>query len=135
MMFSVPQFIDIEDRIAGPLTWKQLGWMIAMGAVILIIRTLFDTALTIIVAIPIILLFASLAFYKPNGFPMTVFLTNAVLFFFRPKVAVWERPSGPVRQHKEPVRPVEAVDPNQGNRQMTREKLVELARLMDSRGR
>ncbi len=134
MMFSVPQFIDIEDRIAGPLTWKQLGWMIAMGAVILVIRTLFDTALTIIVGIPIVLLFVSLAFYKPNGFPMTAFLSNAVLFFFRPKVAVWERPGIAVTPKKALARPIETGSENQEKR-LTREKLTELARLMDNRGR
>jgi len=38
MLFNVPQFIDIEDKIVGPLTAKQLGWL-ALGSVIALLLT------------------------------------------------------------------------------------------------
>jgi hypothetical protein len=82
MMFSVPQFIDVEDKIAGPLTWKQLGWMIGMGAVVLAIFAIFDTSLAIVFTVPTVLLFCALAFYKPDGFTMISFMSNSFLFFF-----------------------------------------------------
>jgi hypothetical protein len=43
MLFNVPQFIDVEDKIAGPLTVKQVLWLIGMGAVLFIVWTFFDT--------------------------------------------------------------------------------------------
>jgi len=129
MMFSVPQFIDIEDKIAGPLTWKQLLWMIGMGAMLLISFKYFDTALFIIIAIPTVLLFVALAFYKPNGFPLTTFIFYAVLFLFRPKVALWER--SVVKKSEAKALEVKTEDTNMQSKQMDPEKLRSLVRLLD----
>lgn len=133
MMFSVPQFIDVEDKIAGPLTWRQLLWMIGMGAILLTFFNLFDTALFIIIAIPTVLLFVLFAFYRPNGFPMTTFAFYAILFLFRPKVSVWERPVKARPVVKEPEKKV--APPSAGSKQIELDKLKELARIMDSRGK
>jgi len=135
MMSSVPQFIDVEDKIVGPLTWKQLGWMIAMGVTVLILGAIFGTIPGIIIGIPVVLLFLALAFYKPNGFPMTTFIAHTAIFLFRPKVAVWERPIPtmmPVKSQAET--PGEAVPANE-EKQLNHDKLKELARIMDSQRR
>lgn len=131
-MFSVPQFIDVEDKIVGPLTWKQLLWMIGMAGALLIVFSLFDTTLSIIIAIPVVLIFCLMAFYQPSGLPMTTFLGSATMFVFRPKVAVWERPAmalptvkAPANQQAPTQAPIE--------KELTREKLAELARLIDQR--
>ncbi len=129
-MFSVPQFIDVEDKVAGPLTWKQLGWMIGMGAAVLVILSVFDKTPAIIISIPVVLFFMALAFYKPGGFPLTTFLFNSVLFLFRPKIAVWERPT--VRASRIKEEPVTISVGHEENKQLTREKLRELAALIDS---
>jgi hypothetical protein len=92
MMFNVPQFIDVEDKIAGPLTWRQILWMIGMGAVLMILYGIFDSATFFILAIPVIIVFALFAFYRPNGVTMIEFAMHGFLFLFQPKVAVWERP-------------------------------------------
>ena len=134
MMFSVPQFIDVEDKIVGPLTWKQLGWIVAMGAVILIAFSIFDATLSIIIAIPTVLFFAAMAFYRPSGLPMITFIANATLFLFRPKVAVWQRPvadfsttqSTPSQERKQAV-------PPETDKTLTRDKLDALARMIDRR--
>jgi len=134
MMFSVPQFIDVEDKIAGPLTWRQLGWMIAMGAVLLILFAIFETMFAIIVSIPIVLLFVALAFYKPNGIPMAIFIMHATMFLFRPKIAVWERPIKKyVPEKKEPEKPKE--NENAGDKLLTNDRIRELAKLIDSENR
>ncbi len=132
MMFSVPQFIDVEDKIAGPLTWKQLLWMIGMGAVLLTAFNTFDTSLAIIVAIPTVLIFVAFAFYRPNGFPLTTFVFYAVLFIFRRKIAVWERPVKQSNVAKAPEKITETADV--GKKKINQEKLKELAHILDNRG-
>ena len=42
MLINVPQYIDVEDKVAGPLTLKQLGWMLAMGIILLILWNVFS---------------------------------------------------------------------------------------------
>lgn len=133
MMSSVPQFIDVEDKIAGPLTWKQLGWMMAMGGIVLTLLGILGTGVGIVISIPVVLLFLALAFYKPNGFPMTAFIGQAFMFMFRPKMAVWERPT-PMMTSVKPAAPKEVVEEVSTSKTMTPDKLKELARLIDSQG-
>jgi hypothetical protein len=130
MMFNVPQFIDVEDKIVGPLTWKQLLWMIGMGAALLTFFNIFEKIPFVIIAIPTVLLFVVFAFYRPNGFPMTTFVFYAILFLFRPKVAVWERPMPEHPKIKEPKKTEEIQ--NTGKK-IEPEKLAELARILDAK--
>lgn len=135
MMFSVPQFIDIEDKIAGPLTWRQLLWMIGMGATLLVFFNMFDSALFFIIAVPTVLLFVALAFYRPNGMPLAIFIFHAILFLFRPKVAVWERPIRrmPSQPKKEDLSSAASQAP--AEKHVSQDKLKELARIMDRQGK
>lgn len=130
-MFSVPQFIDVEDKVAGPLTWRQLLWMIGMGAALLVTFNTFDTSLFFVTAVPIVLVFVLFAFYRPNGFPLTTFIFHMILYLFRPKVSVWERPVRQQPVSKAEDRPAEKKDT--GTKQIEQEKLRELARILDSR--
>ena len=132
MMFNVPQYIDVEDKIAGPFTAKQLGWMIAGGGILFVFYSLFDIVSFAIMALPVILLFAALAFYKPNGQPFVKFIFHAVLFLFRPKIAIWERP---VRQMMPKKEEVVNDMPADTRKRVTVTDLNEIARMVDSRGR
>lgn len=129
MMFSTPQFIDVEDKIAGPLTWRQLLWMIGMGITLLVIYTMIGSVVFFVLAVPVILLFCALAFYRPQGQPLIVFLFHGLSFFFRPKVAVWERPVA--RPKAAPVEVV-AAKPVSREKQISPEELRRLASLMDN---
>ncbi len=147
-MFSVPQFIDVEDKIAGPLTWKQLLWMIGLLVLLLMIYTFMGGgALFFIIAVPLVLSFSALAFYRPQGQSLLSLVGHGFFFLFRPKVAVWERPIVrqrlPVqaRQAAEEV-PEEAPDittPRRSRRQapavptkgISRDRLHDLARILD----
>jgi len=133
MMFSVPQFIDVEDKIAGPLTWRQLLWMIGMGATLLVFFNIFDSALFLLSAIPVVLIFVAFAFYRPNGFPLTTFIFYAILFVFRPKISVWERPLRSLPKVKAPAEKAGVTETH--DKRINQEKLTELARILDSRGK
>lgn len=92
MMFNVPQFIDVEDKVAGPLTAKQLFWMIGMFATILVVATLFPGPATYVIAVPIVIVFVLFAFYRPGGQPLLSYAVHGFFFLFRPKVLEWSRP-------------------------------------------
>lgn len=129
MQFNVPQFVNVEDKIAGPLTWKQLLWMIGMGAALMTLFSIFETGFALVVGVPVALLFIALAFYKPNGFPLTNFIFHGVLFLFRPKVAVWERPVKKLPAFTPTA--VTTQKPPAEKKMLTDEKLKELARILD----
>ena len=91
MHANVPQFINIEDKIAGFLTWKQLLWMIGLLIILILLYTIFDAGTFILIAIPTSLIFVAFAFIKPYGQPMTTFAYNGIAHLFGPKIYVWRR--------------------------------------------
>lgn len=140
MMFSVPQFIDVEDKIAGPLTWRQLLWMIGLLVVLLGLYTFIGGgAVFYILAVPIVLSVSALAFYRPQGQPLLSLVGHGFFFLFRPKVAVWERPvvRSRLTQAETPEKvaatakrqKAESDAPSKG---VSRDRLRELAQILDA---
>ncbi|MDI6778093.1 MAG: PrgI family protein [Patescibacteria group bacterium] len=91
MHANVPQFIDIEDKIAFGLTGKQLLWMAGMGAILLVIYNIFIREAFYFIGALVVVIFAALAFWKPQGVSMISFLGFAVKFLIRPRNYVWKR--------------------------------------------
>jgi hypothetical protein len=91
MIFNIPQFIDIEDKIVGPLTAKQLGWLAAGAVCALLAWTVLDFAAFILAAIFFGIFFGLLAFYKPNGQPLVTLIGAVFIFVFKPKIYMWKR--------------------------------------------
>ena len=92
MNFNVPQFIDVEDKIAFQLTAKQLGWF-AIGGVILFIIWQFTNggAIFIVWAIVVGISCTLFAFLHPAGMTLFGFIMGGVRYLFKPKVMVWRR--------------------------------------------
>lgn len=91
MRFEVPQFIEIEDKIFGPLTWRQflyLGGGIGMG-VVLFITTNFIVFL--ILGLPLALLAGALSFYPINNRPFSYFLEALVNYVKGTKLYLWKQ--------------------------------------------
>jgi hypothetical protein len=130
MLFSVPQFIDVEDKIAGPLTWRQLLWLIGMAVLNLVIYNMLGLVGFLVLGIPVVLLFCALAFYRPQGQPLISLLLHGILYFFRPKVAVWERPVARAKRSSVESAPAQAAP---AEKRVTPEELRRLAQLMDNR--
>ena len=89
MQFQVPQFIEVEDKIFGPLTFRQFIYILGgLGASYLCWRLL-----PLFIAIPLIVvcggLAAALAFFEYNGRPFILSLENAFYFFIHPKLYLW----------------------------------------------
>lgn len=102
MRFEVPQFIEIEDKIFGPFTWRQfiyLGGGVGM-AVVMFFAVPF--ILFVILGIPLALLAAALAFYPVNNRPFSFFLeavynylTGQHLYLWRQKTDIIHKTSKP----------------------------------------
>lgn len=100
MRFEVPQFIEIEDKIFGPLTWRQflyLGGGVGMGAVLF-----FTTPFIIflIFGLPLASLAGALAFYPVNNRPFSFFLEAIIGYLKRQKLYLWKRKSQGVHKYQ-----------------------------------
>src|SRR3989344_4636287 len=89
--YQVPQFIDIEDKVFGPLTIKQFLY-IAIGAVpVVLIYMFFKGWVLFVIGIPIAIFVAALTFYKPNGIPMPKVVRNFISYALSNKLYLWKK--------------------------------------------
>ena len=91
MNFQVPQFIEVEDKIFGPLTFKQFVYLAGGAGAIFIIYTLLPLWLGLWLIIPIALLALALAFYKVNNRSFVYVLEAGFRYLFRAKLYLWQR--------------------------------------------
>lgn len=89
--FVVPQFIEVEDKIFGPITTRQFIILLVAGLILFIAFKLADTALFIFLAAVIGGLALIIAFVKINGQPFHYFLLNMVQTARRPSRRIWAK--------------------------------------------
>jgi hypothetical protein len=96
MRYQVPQFIEVEDKIFGPLTFKQFIYLAGGAGLCLLFFTLLPLWLTVLLGIPVVAFALALAFYKVNGRPFIVSVEHAFGYFFGHKLYLWkQRTSAP----------------------------------------
>jgi len=91
MQYQVPQFIEIEDKIFGPLTLKQFLYLAGGGGLCLLFFTLLPLFIAISCMVPVIALSLALAFYKVNDRPFIVVVEHAFGYFFGNKLYLWKQ--------------------------------------------
>lgn len=89
--YQVPQFIEVEDKIFGPLTLKQFIWLAGGGGLCLLMFTLLPLYLTVLLGIPVMALSAGLAFFQVNGRPLIHAMEHAFGYFFGSKLYLWQQ--------------------------------------------
>lgn len=89
--FVVPQFIDVEDKIFGPITTRQFLILLAAGLLIFIAYKYADFALFITILAIIGGLALTFAFVKINGQTFHYFLLNILQTTRRPGLRIWRK--------------------------------------------
>lgn len=91
MHTNVPQFIDVEDKIAFGLTSKQLLWMGGLVACLIVLYSFVDRQIFFFIAIFVIIIFGIFTFYRPQGMSFLAFFSFMIQYFIGPKKYVWKR--------------------------------------------
>lgn len=89
--FVVPQFIDVEDKIIGPITVRQFIIILVGAGFIFVAYKLADFALFLLEMVAILAITFGFAFIKINGRPVHYFLLNVFQTSKRPKLRVWQK--------------------------------------------
>lgn len=130
--YTVPQFIDVEAKIIGPITTRQFLIFLAAALVIFISYKIFDFGLFLTIGIVVFLLAATFAFVKVNGRPFHYFVLNLVQTFRKPGIRVWnhQQPSFEEKENKE-FKFEEVVV----NKKLNEAQLAELSLIVDTKGK
>ncbi|MEK7452593.1 MAG: PrgI family protein [Patescibacteria group bacterium] len=89
--FVVPQFIESEDTIFGPVTARQFVILMVVGLVDFLAFKLLPFVPFLIIAIPFLICGGIIAFTRINGQPFHFFILNIIQTFKKPRLRVWDK--------------------------------------------
>lgn len=131
MEYQVPQFIEVEDKIFGPLTIKQFIYLAGGAGLVAIIVATLGLFMGVVLGLPVAALALALAFYKVNGKPFIEILESGFNFITGRRRYLWRKerePLAPAAVASAPAAPEPVAPPKAA---LTRRKLEELAWSLD----
>ena len=87
--FVVPQFIDVENKILGPITTRQFVLLIVWAIIEFVIYKSFDTIVMGVFSFLIFAVFFPITFLKFNGKPIHYLIINGAANIKKPKLRIW----------------------------------------------
>lgn len=129
MRFQVPQFIDIEDKIFGPFTFKQFVYLAGGAGASYALWRLLPKLLAIPLILPILGVALALTFYKVNGKPFIEVLQSWFGYVFKDKLFIWKQHSPEKSKEKKPL--PAAKQPLEGIPRLTESRLSDLSWSLD----
>ena len=132
MQAMVPQFIDVEDKITPFLTLKQFIFLVVGGAISAMLYPFIETTPWMVISAVIMGLSGAFGFVKINGRPFGVMVYAALKYAWNPHFYMYQKVA--ILQKKETN--VHATEEKGGGGdRISSERLEQIARLLDARGR
>ena len=132
MKFAVPQFIEVEDKIFGPLTLKQAIYVAGGAGLVLSVFTRAGFFWAIVTGLPVGIIAFALAFAKVNNRPFVHMLYSASFYAVRNKLYLWKKIASKKKTgadiKKEAERNAQPVAPK-----LSQSRLKEIAWSLDTR--
>lgn len=92
MRFQVPQFIEVEDKIFGPLTLKQFIYIAGgLGLSFVIYLLLGSLVFSLLPIVIVLAISGALAFYKINNKPFIGVVEAAIRYWLGAKLYIWKK--------------------------------------------
>jgi hypothetical protein len=89
MRYEVPQFIDVEERIVGPLTLAQFFYVAGGTGGAYVAFRFLPSIINIVVAVVLIGFGCAMAFVKINNRPFPVMLYAMLTYWGSNKMYLW----------------------------------------------
>lgn len=135
MEYQVPQFIEVEDKIIGPLTLKQFIYVAGGGGLCIIFFYILPTIVALALSVPVVAFATALAFYKVNGKPFVAMLEAGFNYYLGAKLFLWKHQDSKVVPMSAASAAAASADTAaraaRGTPKLTRGRLSELAWSLD----
>ncbi len=131
MEYQVPQFIEVEDKIFGPLTLKQFIYLAGGAGLCVVLLLYLPFFFGVLLAIPVAALSLALAFYKINGKSFVEMMEYGFNYLIGKRLYLWKKVKEPVVPAATPAETLggaPAIAPKEG---LSRRKLEDLAWALD----
>jgi hypothetical protein len=92
LQYNIPQFIDTEDKVIGPISLRQFAFLV-IGTVIIGFLWAFkpNLAFFIVLTVPVVLLSIAFAFVKINGRDFIDYIGSMIGYFLKNQMYLWKR--------------------------------------------
>jgi hypothetical protein len=146
MKYELPQFIEEETRILGPLGFRQFFIFLGVMVVSFVFFFIFEIWLWAILTTLLVGGAVILALGKVHGRPMSTVAFYAWRYFWQPRRFIWkkealkvedvfkEKEAEETKKPKKPTKPAKSQAEGPIRKKpvpLTREKIKELAQLLD----
>lgn len=91
MQFVVPQFIEVESKVIGPISVRQFIILMATAGIMFIWYSIFSTVPFLIISVFTFAIGGTFAFAKVNSQPFHEFALSLTQTIRRPKLSLWHR--------------------------------------------
>jgi hypothetical protein len=136
MQYKVPQNVDIEDKVFGPLTIRQFLIMLVPIGLLVVLYYVFSGPLRIIFFLLAFLLLTTagaIAFGNYGGQHFEVFLLGALKTLRTPRTRIWKKEEAVADEGATPqAATAEPKNPAKKSIEDTRSDLERLAQVVDS---
>ena len=132
--FTVPQFIDVEDKMIGPITARQFIIMLSGFMVIALFYKILDFSAFLFFGLIVFAISGIFAFFKVNGMPFHFFILNFVQTYGEPFLRVWNNDYARDKNFNEIEDAIAEVLPNVPVKKFGTSHLTKLALIVDTQG-
>ena len=134
MQFKVPQFLDVEDKIFGPFTFREFVYLAGGGGLCFVLYKALGLMLGIIPMLAVAGFSLALTFYPPNGKPFINMLESGFKYAMQNKLYIWKRRKAKIAAKTSPQPSPyqgEGEERGQGGTKLGGSKLRDLAWSLD----
>jgi len=132
----VPQFLDVEDKIIGPVTVRQFIEMVIGAIFIAILYRLLYLPYFLASAFVVFIIIMIIAFAKINGQVFHIFMLNFFQTMINPKLKIWRKKATLKEIRDDLAKPKEDVlrSVKMSRRPVSSSRLSEIALIIDTGG-
>lgn len=134
MQFQVPQFIEVEDKIFGPFTFKQFVYMAGGFGLAYLLYRLLPLLIAAPLVIAVVGFAAALAFMQYNGRPFMIALETSFFYLIHTKLYLWNNKTKK-RIEEQKKNPIQLPQENLYVPKLSDSRLHELAWSLDIKER
>ncbi len=135
MQYKVPQKIDLEDKIIGPLTLKQFIYLLGGTMLDYVVYTSTNSSFLGWLLIFIISLLAlAFAFIQIEEQPFSYLAVNLFSYLLRPKIRLWDKRAKIAKTIQFKNKKQEKPGPMIKKPEEVKSSLEALARILDTHG-
>jgi hypothetical protein len=131
MEYQVPQFIEVESKIVGPLTLKQFIYIAGAAGLCILFFAYLPIIFALLLSAAVAALAAALAFYKVNGKSFAEILEAGFNYYTGAKLFLWKHQEPKIQKKNTGAEMTKPTGVSVPGRKLTRGKLSELAWSLD----